>query len=116
MHQEDQAGDVDPQETQEWLESIDAVLQAHGPHRAHFLLERLIGGDQADVVLFGDMGKAWLSGQGPGRVPNSRLPALHEWAYDSGVGLDFDGLAAYVATPLQGPFAPRLTLRLQRRF
>jgi len=34
--------DVDPLETQEWLESIDSVLQAHGPERAHFLLERLI--------------------------------------------------------------------------
>jgi pyruvate dehydrogenase E1 component len=34
--------DVDPTETQEWLESIDSVLKAHGPERAHFLLERLI--------------------------------------------------------------------------
>jgi pyruvate dehydrogenase E1 component len=34
--------DVDPLETQEWLESIDAVVKAHGPERAHFLLERLI--------------------------------------------------------------------------
>ena len=34
--------DADPLETQEWLESIDSVLKAHGPGRAHFLLERLI--------------------------------------------------------------------------
>jgi pyruvate dehydrogenase E1 component len=34
--------DLDPTETQEWLESIDSVLKAHGPERAHFLLERLI--------------------------------------------------------------------------
>src|SRR3954469_18309352 len=34
--------DLDPQETQEWLESIDSVLKAHGPERPHFLLERLI--------------------------------------------------------------------------
>ncbi|MEI8297447.1 MAG: pyruvate dehydrogenase (acetyl-transferring), homodimeric type [Pseudomonadota bacterium] len=34
--------DADPLETQEWLESIDSVLTAHGPERAHFLLERLI--------------------------------------------------------------------------
>jgi pyruvate dehydrogenase E1 component len=34
--------DLDPVETQEWLESIDSVLQTHGPQRAHFLLERLI--------------------------------------------------------------------------
>ncbi len=34
--------DLDPVETQEWLESIDSVLRVHGPARAHFLLERLI--------------------------------------------------------------------------
>ena len=34
--------DVDPQETQEWLESMDSVLQAHGPDRAHFLLNSMI--------------------------------------------------------------------------
>ena len=34
--------DQDPLETQEWLESIDSVLKAYGPERAHFLLERLI--------------------------------------------------------------------------
>ncbi|MGB8327650.1 MAG: pyruvate dehydrogenase (acetyl-transferring), homodimeric type [Steroidobacteraceae bacterium] len=34
--------DTDPVETQEWLESIDAVLRVHGAERAHFLLERLI--------------------------------------------------------------------------
>ena len=34
--------DQDPQETREWLESIDSVLRAGGAERAHFLLERLI--------------------------------------------------------------------------
>ena len=34
--------DLDPVETQEWLESIDSVLKIHGPERAHYLLERLI--------------------------------------------------------------------------
>ncbi|MBM4192246.1 MAG: pyruvate dehydrogenase (acetyl-transferring), homodimeric type [Gammaproteobacteria bacterium] len=34
--------DIDPGETREWLESIDSVLKAHGPERAHFLLECLI--------------------------------------------------------------------------
>ena len=34
--------DLDPVETQEWLESIDSVLKAHGAERAHFLLDRLI--------------------------------------------------------------------------
>ena len=34
--------DLDPQETQEWLEALDGVLENEGPDRAHFLLERLI--------------------------------------------------------------------------
>ncbi len=34
--------DLDPVETQEWLESIDSVLKTHGAERAHFLLDRLI--------------------------------------------------------------------------
>jgi len=34
--------DLDPQETQEWLDSIDSVLRAHGPDRAHFLLNSMI--------------------------------------------------------------------------
>ena len=34
--------DIDPIETQEWLESLDSVLEREGPERAHFLLERLI--------------------------------------------------------------------------
>jgi len=34
--------DIDPQETQEWLESIDAVIKVHGAERAHYLLEQLV--------------------------------------------------------------------------
>ena len=34
--------DTDPQETQEWLESIDDALEEHGYDRARFLLEELI--------------------------------------------------------------------------
>ncbi|WPL17930.1 Pyruvate dehydrogenase E1 component [Thiorhodovibrio winogradskyi] len=34
--------DIDPQETQEWLDALDAVLENEGIERAHYLLERLI--------------------------------------------------------------------------
>jgi len=34
--------DIDPTETQEWLESIDSVMRVQGPERAHFLLEKLV--------------------------------------------------------------------------
>jgi len=34
--------DIDPEETQEWLEALDSVLAAEGSERAHYLLEALI--------------------------------------------------------------------------
>ena len=34
--------DTDPQETQEWLDALDGVLEYEGAQRAHYLLERLI--------------------------------------------------------------------------
>jgi pyruvate dehydrogenase E1 component len=42
MTQQSPFEDIDPIETQEWLESIDSVLRAQGPERAHFLLEKLV--------------------------------------------------------------------------
>ena len=42
-----QQKDTDPQETQEWLESIDDALEEHGFDRARFLLEELIEHAQA---------------------------------------------------------------------
>ncbi len=34
--------DIDPQETQEWLEALESVLAQGGSDRAHYLLERLV--------------------------------------------------------------------------
>jgi len=34
--------DIDPEETQEWLDALDALIAHEGPERAHFVLERLI--------------------------------------------------------------------------
>ncbi len=34
--------DIDPQETQEWLEALESVLLNEGAERAHYLLERLV--------------------------------------------------------------------------
>ena len=34
--------DKDPQETQEWIESLEAVAARHGPERAYYLINRLI--------------------------------------------------------------------------
>ena len=34
--------DIDPQETREWLDALEGVLDTEGPERAHFLLESLV--------------------------------------------------------------------------
>ncbi|MCO6428520.1 pyruvate dehydrogenase (acetyl-transferring), homodimeric type [Nitrosomonas communis] len=34
--------DIDPQETQEWLDALESVLTNEGTERAHYLLERLV--------------------------------------------------------------------------
>jgi len=38
----EQDKDIDPQETQEWVEALNSVLENEGVDRAHFLLESLI--------------------------------------------------------------------------
>jgi pyruvate dehydrogenase E1 component len=44
MNQKDEkiTQDSDPQETQEWLESLQAVIEREGAERAHYLLEQLV--------------------------------------------------------------------------
>jgi pyruvate dehydrogenase E1 component len=34
--------DTDPQETQEWLEALEAVLEFEGVDRAHYLIAKMI--------------------------------------------------------------------------
>jgi pyruvate dehydrogenase E1 component len=34
--------DIDPIETQEWLDSINSVIEAHGPERAHFIINQMV--------------------------------------------------------------------------
>jgi pyruvate dehydrogenase E1 component len=42
MDMRDILPDTDPQETREWLEALESVLEREGPDRAHFLLEKLV--------------------------------------------------------------------------
>ena len=42
MDMNETVSDVDPQETQEWLEALDSVLEVEGSARAHYLLEKLV--------------------------------------------------------------------------
>jgi hypothetical protein len=77
---------------------------------------RFIGIEEADLVVFGDGGKAWLAGSGPGQVPVNRLPVLKEWEFDTGVGLDAGGIGAYLAKSLSESEPVKFVVRLQRRF
>ncbi|GAB1414020.1 pyruvate dehydrogenase (acetyl-transferring), homodimeric type [Candidatus Desulfobacillus denitrificans] len=36
------SSDPDAQETQEWLDALEAVIEQEGPERAHYLIERLV--------------------------------------------------------------------------
>ncbi|MDE2310664.1 MAG: pyruvate dehydrogenase (acetyl-transferring), homodimeric type, partial [Betaproteobacteria bacterium] len=39
---ENDTPDIDPQETREWLDALDSVLEHEGPERAHYLISQLI--------------------------------------------------------------------------
>jgi pyruvate dehydrogenase E1 component len=44
--------DADPQETREWLDALEAVIEQEGPERAHYLIEKLIAlGQHAGINL-----------------------------------------------------------------
>lgn len=77
---------------------------------------RFIGIEEADLVILGDAGKAWLAGDGPGQVPVNRIPSLHEWKTDVGIGLDAGEIGAYLAKSLSQGEPVRFIVRLQRRF
>ena len=42
MDMKDILPDVDPQETREWLEALESVIEQEGPERAHFLLNQMV--------------------------------------------------------------------------
>ncbi len=78
--------------------------------------DRVVGIQTADIVFLSDLGNAWLSGTGPGHVPNNRLPSLDLWQADIGAGVDFGFIGAYLAKSITGEGPLRLSVRLQRRF
>jgi hypothetical protein len=75
-----------------------------------------LGIEQPDVVLFGDLGSAWLAGDGPGQVPTNRIQSIGEWRGDVGVGLDARWLGAYLARSVTDDQPVRVIVRLQQRF
>ncbi len=79
-------------------------------------LQRLFGIREPDVVILGDAGKSWITGEGPGRVPNDRIPVLREWEGDLGFGFDAGGIGLYLVQPLTEGRPLMFSVRLQRRF
>ena len=79
-------------------------------------LQRILGIREPDIVVFGDAGKSWISGAGPGRIPNDRIPVLNEWAAELGFGFDAGGLGLYFTQPMTEGRPLTVSLRLQRRF
>lgn len=88
----------------------------HYRDKAHPELDRAFGLGEADLVVFTDAGKAWLTGAGPGRVPNDRIPAFREWKADIGVGIDAGGIGAYLAKGFANGQPVQFSIRLQQRF
>ena len=63
--------DLDSQETQEWLESMDSILENEGPDRAHFILEKLIDrARRSGTHLPFDAKTAYVNTIPPGQEPN----------------------------------------------
>lgn len=88
----------------------------HYRDKDHPELDRAFGVSEADLVVFTDAGDAWLSGAGPGRVPNDRIPSFREWKADLGVGIDAGAIGAYVAKGFTGGQPVQFIVRLQQRF
>lgn len=63
--------DLDPQETLEWLESLESVLEQDGPERAHYLLEKLIDRSRrGGTHLPYDATTAYVNTIPPGQEPH----------------------------------------------
>jgi len=63
--------DTDPQETQEWRESLEAVIHAAGRPRAHYLMDQLT---ELDTARHGDLhGRVWTAYTNT--IPVERQPA-----------------------------------------
>jgi pyruvate dehydrogenase E1 component len=71
------AADPDPQETQEWLDALEGVLEYEGSQRAHYLLEKLIDkARRSGAYLPYSANTAYINTIPPGQ--EERSPGNHE--------------------------------------
>ncbi|WP_282264065.1 pyruvate dehydrogenase (acetyl-transferring), homodimeric type [Stenotrophomonas sp. PS02301] len=71
--------DIDPQETQEWRESLEAVIHAAGRSRAHYLMDQLT---ELDTARHGDLhGRVWTA-------YTNTIPVERQPAYPGDLGIE----------------------------
>ncbi|WP_455947925.1 pyruvate dehydrogenase (acetyl-transferring), homodimeric type [Lelliottia jeotgali] len=71
--------DTDPQETQEWRESLEAVIHAAGRPRAHYLMDQLT---ELDTARHGDLdGRVWTA-------YTNTIPVKRQPAYPGDLGIE----------------------------
>ncbi|MEM6998938.1 MAG: pyruvate dehydrogenase (acetyl-transferring), homodimeric type [Pseudomonadota bacterium] len=72
--------DIDPQETQEWLEALDSMLEQEGIERGHYILEQLIAkARKSGAYLPYSANTAYLNTIPPSREEKSPGDAGLEW-------------------------------------
>ena len=75
-----ETNDLDKQETQEWLEALDSVLEQEGVERAHYLLEKLIARARgAGAYLPYSANTAYLNTIPPSKEERSPGDSGMEW-------------------------------------
>jgi pyruvate dehydrogenase E1 component len=76
----EQEKDIDPQETQEWLEALDSMLEREGIERGHFILEQLVArARKSGAYLPYSANTAYLNTIPPSREEKSPGDAGLEW-------------------------------------
>ena len=76
----EQEKDIDPQETQEWLEALDSMLKHEGIERGHFILEQLVArARKSGAYLPYSANTAYLNTIPPSREEKSPGDAGLEW-------------------------------------
>ena len=76
----EQEQDIDPQETQEWLEALDSLLEREGVERGHFILEQLVArARKSGAYLPFSANTAYLNTIPPTREEKSPGDAAIEW-------------------------------------
>lgn len=75
-----------------------------------------VGLQRPDLVIALDGGSAWLSGDGPGRVPAGRIQRFSEWRSSVAIGLQTTTVGLFLAKAIADPLSPQLVFRIGRRF